>query len=52
MEWSQLHRKSNFIKFWQFKKATYLFTELDPEQPLYTGIFFIETGQYFFQSQN
>ncbi len=52
MKWLDKAQKSRFIRRWRFKKATYLFTEMDPDEPLYTGIYFMDTGQYFFQSQN
>ncbi len=52
MKWSDLVAKGRFIKFWRFKKVHYLFAEMGPELPLFIGIHFIETKQYFFQSQN
>ena len=52
MKWLNREKKSRFARRWKLKKATYLFTEIDIREPLFTGIFFIDTGQYFFQSQN
>ena len=46
------YRKARFIRRWRFKKAYYLFTEIDPNEPLFFGIYFIDTEQYYFQSQN
>lgn len=52
MEWSLMHRINTSVKKWRFKKAHYLFTGLNPDQPVFDGIYFMETKQYFFQSQN
>ena len=52
MKWLDKAKKSRFIRRWRFKQATYLFTEIDPNEPLFTGIYFMETEEYFFQSQN
>ncbi len=45
-------KKSRYIRKWRLKEVHYLFTELDPENPLFLGIFFIESEQTFYHSQN
>ena len=52
MKWLDREKKNRFIRHWRLKKATYMFTPIDIREPLFTGIIFIDTGQYFFHSQN
>ena len=52
MRWLNKVNKSRFIRRWRLKQATYLFTEINPNEPLFSGIYFMETEEYFFQSQN
>ena len=52
MKWLNKVNKSRFIRRWRFKKAHYFFTEMDEKEPYFAGIYFMETGEYFFQSQN
>ena len=52
MKWLQSLKKAKFRRRWRFKKVSYLFTEVDLKAPLFIGIYFIETADYYFQSLN